>query len=294
MHEKPRFKDLFKKYRLRSGIATLSDLTKELVNEGWTFEESLLSRWQGGSRIPRDRKVLLALIRIFIKREGITTIREANELLESADQGYITESEISNFNTTPTIDHATLSPEKLLDFTIAIGKSKRLIRSGWVREKIKDPESVAEHSFRVSILAMTLADKLGLDKEKLIQMAILHDLGELITGDLVWSRGKIIDLKKRQDKEELEKKGIKKIFSSIGKGQEYIKLYEEMIERITEEAKFFWQLDKLEMAIQALEYESSDKKNLEEFFINADLQIDSPYLKKVMSEIFRLRKYKNN
>lgn len=65
-----------------------------------------------------------------------------------------------------------------------------------------------------------------------------------------------------------------------------------MIERKTEEAKFFWQLDKLEMAIQALEYEKSDNKNLEEFFLNADLQIDSPFLKKIMNEIFKSRKYK--
>ena len=57
-----------------------------------------------------------------------------------------------------------------LDFFKTIGASKRLLRSGWVRENVKDPESVAEHSFRVGVLAMVLADQIGnnLDKNKLI------------------------------------------------------------------------------------------------------------------------------
>ena len=94
-----------------------------------------------------------------------------------------------------------------LDFLKNVGKSKRLLRTGWVREKVKDPESVAEHSFRVSVLAMVLTDKLGydLDKNKLIKMALLHDLGEVITGDIVTERFDVIDIKKRDAKEKDER-----------------------------------------------------------------------------------------
>lgn len=136
---------------------------------------------------------------------------------------------------------------------------------------------------------MILADQLGLDKEKLIKMAIIHDLGEVMTGDIVWSRGKIIDIKKRTEKENLEKEGIEKVFKVIEKSNEYIKIFEEMIDRTTQEAKIFWQLDKLEMALQAFEYERDQSKNLNEFFVNADLQIYLSSLRKIMQEILKRR-----
>lgn len=180
-----------------------------------------------------------------------------------------------------------------LGFLRTVGKSKRLLRSGWVREKVKDPESIAEHSFRVSVLAMVLADKLGenLDKEKLIEMALVHDLGELVTGDIVVERWDVIDLKKRDDKEKEEKEGMKKIFAKIDGADKYLAIYEEMIQRNTEEAKVFWQLDKLEMALQALEYEEEQGKNLKEFFVTAGLSyIQNPLLKKIFNEIVSARK----
>lgn len=178
-----------------------------------------------------------------------------------------------------------------LDFFKTVGKSKRLLRSGWIREKIKDSESIAEHSFRVGVLAMVLSDKLGVEpnKDKLIKMSLLHDLGELITGDIVTERKGLVDIKKRDEKERKEKEGIKKIFDKIGGGNEYAAIFEEMIERVTPESKIFWQLDKLEMALQAYEYEEDQGKNLEEFFTSASLHIKEPLLKEIFREILKER-----
>jgi len=182
-----------------------------------------------------------------------------------------------------------------LDFLKTVGKSKRILRSGWVKEKIKDPESIAEHSFRVGLLAMILADKLdkNLDKEKLIKMALLHDLGELSTGDVVTERWDVIDVKKRDEKEKEERKGIEKVFAKIGQEKEYLAIYDEMVGRTTPEAKVFWQLDKLEMALQALEYEEEQGKNLEEFFVNVSLySTQNPLIKEIFDKILRARKRK--
>lgn len=182
-----------------------------------------------------------------------------------------------------------------LDFLKTVGKSKRLLRSGWIREKILDPESVAEHSFRVSVLAMVLSDKLGydLDKNKLIKMAILHDLGEVITGDIVTERHDIIDVAKRDEKEKEEKEGVRKIFDKIEEGDQYVKIFEEMIGRTTPEAKIFWQFDKLEMALQALEYEEEQGKDLQEFFSNVGLyHVRGPLIKKIFTEILSKRRKK--
>lgn len=287
----PSFGKLFKKFRLKSEFSSLSNLGQMLAEEGLAYEDSTLSRWQNGSRVPTNRNLLTTLIKIFIARGGIASLREANSFLESAGQGYLTESEIEklsgNFVPSPRFQFA----KKMIDFMRVVGKSKKLSRYGWVREKIRNPESVAEHSFRVSVLAMVIADPLGLDKEKLIKMAILHDLGEVITGDIVWSRGNIIDIKKRAEKEKQERKGIAKVFKMMGKSNEYVKIFEEMIGRKSEEAKIFWQIDKLEMIIQALEYEKEQGKKLDEFFVNADLLIEIPLLRKILEEILMRRAF---
>ncbi|NMB92376.1 MAG: HD domain-containing protein, partial [Parcubacteria group bacterium] len=60
-------------------------------------------------------------------------------------------------------------------------------------------------------------------------------------------------------------------------------------EKKTLEAKIFRQLDKLEMAIQALVYEKENHIKLDEFFINADLQIHSPFLCKIFEQIIKYR-----
>lgn len=187
-----------------------------------------------------------------------------------------------------------MSPQKInyLEFFKEVGKSKRLLRSGWVREKIKNPESVAEHSFRIGVLVMVLSDKFGykLDKEKLLTMALLVALGELATGDVVTGRGEHIDIKKRNEMERQEREAIKKMFGKTGDSEEYTAIYDEMISRVTPEAKVFWQLDRLEMALQAFEYEEEQGKNLEEFFINTSLYLTDPLLKETLEKIMKSRR----
>src|SRR3989344_4461040 len=173
-----------------------------------------------------------------------------------------------------------------------VGKSKRLLRTGWVREKVKDPESVAEHSFRVGVMAMVLSDKLGipLNKEKLIKMAFLHDLGEVITGDIVTARGEVIDLKLRDEKEKKEHEGVRKIFSTIDGADEYDELYHEMIGRATPEAKIFGLLDKIETVLQAIEYEKEQGKDLEEFFVHFRANyMQDPFITKIFNAIVNQR-----
>ncbi len=180
-----------------------------------------------------------------------------------------------------------------LNFFKTVGKSKRLLRTGWIREKVKDPESVAEHSFRTGMLAMVMADKMDypLDRNKLIKMALLHDLGELTTGDIVVERGIILDVEKRDEKEKLEKEGIRKTFDLVGEGDIYAGIFQEMITRDTAEAIFFWQIDKLEMVFQALEYEEEQGKNLEEFFLSVGLlHLKDPLFKKIFNQIIKSRK----
>jgi len=88
------FSKLFKKYRLRAEFESLADFADSLAKKGIFYEESIFSRWQNGTRIPTDRNILLQIIKIFIERNALTTIQEANDFLASCKQKPLTSIEL--------------------------------------------------------------------------------------------------------------------------------------------------------------------------------------------------------
>lgn len=87
------FGELFTKYRLRAEFASLSAFADALAEKGHFYELSIFCHWQKGRRIPSKRAVALALIALFVERGAILTLQEANEFLESAEHGYLTDRE---------------------------------------------------------------------------------------------------------------------------------------------------------------------------------------------------------
>ena len=173
----------------------------------------------------------------------------------------------------------------LVKFLKEITKLKKVKRSGWVRVGIKNSESVADHSWSLAFLCMIFADKFELDAAKLIKMALIDDIAEIKTGDIVRERGNKT-LIKRSDKIKIERKAINNIFANLENGQEYIDLWEEAQKMETKEAKFLKQLDKFEMAIQASEYANGvPHKKIEEFFTSAGNNISDPFLIKLVQEL---------
>ncbi|MBI4016026.1 MAG: HD domain-containing protein [Candidatus Aenigmarchaeota archaeon] len=175
-----------------------------------------------------------------------------------------------------------MEDKALIEFIETIGKLKRTPRTGWVKEKINNPESVAEHSWRTAVLSLVLA-KPYLDNNKLVKMAVVHDLEEAITGD-------IIAMVKEADKETYNKRGIEameKICSIIGnkEGEELLGLFEEYEKLESEEAKFLKQVETLEMLMQAYEYgkEQPEKKAaLQPFFTGrTERIITDPEIKRI-------------
>ncbi len=68
-------------------------------------------------------------------------------------------------------------------FLYEMGQLKRVKRSGWWIAGVKDPESVAEHSFRTAAIAYILAQLEGANLERVVSMALMHDMGEARTND---------------------------------------------------------------------------------------------------------------
>ena len=79
------------------------------------------------------------------------------------------------------------SPSDLLDFIHTCGKLKTLKRQGWLRYDIGEPESVADHSWRLGVLCLVIGSKFEGAKQpdvsKMLKMALLHDLAEVRIGN---------------------------------------------------------------------------------------------------------------
>lgn len=69
-------------------------------------------------------------------------------------------------------------------FLYEAGQLKRTPRSGWLLAGVPNPESVAEHSFRVGVIAYILAVHEGADPDRAAALGLFHDLPEARTGDV--------------------------------------------------------------------------------------------------------------
>jgi putative hydrolase of HD superfamily len=170
----------------------------------------------------------------------------------------------------------------LIEFLETTGRLKRTLRAGWIEVGIRQPESVADHTFRTAVLCMIYADIEGLDQLKLLRMALIHDLPEAIIGDLTPS-------KKNKESKDKENAAMNQILRLLPETQRKKLLadWNEYQEGKTKEAKAVRQLEKLEMALQAKEYEKAESTDhsLKRFTKSTEKTITSPELRKLLKFI---------
>lgn len=162
---------------------------------------------------------------------------------------------------------------------------KKIPRKGWTTKLgITTPESVADHTFSMSIIAMVLADLQKLDTHKVLKMSLLHDIAESAIGDIT------PDEMLKKEKAELENKTISKILSNLPDdlAKKYLFIWKEYVESETDEAKLVHEVDKLEMVIQGTLYLTKDikKEKLEPFVNSAKNQINSTQVKKILERFY--------
>ena len=165
-----------------------------------------------------------------------------------------------------------LNAQAILDFIEEIGVLKNLPRTGWRFQGIKDAESVADHCYRVSLLSMILADLLAshdvrLDAEKVMRMALLHEVAEARIGDIPFPALEYIP---EDVKENGEKMAVESMFASFGiVGEKYIEIWKEFQDNNSIESQLVRAADKLELMIQAYEYEKIGYRTLDKFWTNS-------------------------
>ena len=138
-----------------------------------------------------------------------------------------------------------------------LGKFKDLKRSGWLMFNVNLPESDADHSFGVALLTTILAPH-NLNKQKCMELALIHDLAEIYAGDITPH-----DNISKEDKNKLEREGAIRIAKELN-WPELIGLAEEYNDKKTPEARFVSLIDKLETLMSA-KYYTKNKRSAANF-----------------------------
>lgn len=171
-----------------------------------------------------------------------------------------------------------------LDFLRLVGHLKHVKRTGWVRRGIPEAESVADHSFRVALFALALANSYPaqIDRNKCIAMAVVHDLAESIVGDIAPSDGFTQDEKNRK-----EEAAMSSLAATLD-DPSLLAMWHEYEQGATAEAQFVRALDKLETALQAVEYQSQHGRDLSEFISWARERTSGAWAHGLLSQIAAL------
>ena len=173
----------------------------------------------------------------------------------------------------------------LSNFFFQIANLKNTPRTGWkAKLKISNSESVADHTYMMSVMAMVLSDMKKMDTEKIIKMTVLHDWAESKIGDFMPDEITI------EEKHELEEKAMSEILSELpdSLSQNYNTVWNDYITISSIESRFVHELDKLEMALQAKIYEKSvESENINSFITSAIDGIADPDLKNILSQIIQ-------
>lgn len=166
--------------------------------------------------------------------------------------------------------------EELLNFFIEVGKLKRKFRKGWLIHGIKNSESTAEHIFRMTIIAWVLGKNKKLNMEKVIKIALTHDLCEVYAPDMTpydpllpkdrkkameilkkWPKfTPSLKIKKYKNKYKIELLALKRLVSKLPLHlrKEILNLWLEFEKGLSKEGRFVKQVDKVENLLQGLEY----------------------------------------
>lgn len=139
-----------------------------------------------------------------------------------------------------------MEPAEYLPFIEETEKLKNVLRTSWTSAGRR--ESTAEHSWRLALLAgLLMRDRPELDGQKVLLMALVHDLGEVYEGD--------VSAALRPDpaaKCRAETAAVNELAGRLAPplGKEFLSLWREYEDQASPEARFVKALDRAETILQ--------------------------------------------
>lgn len=146
--------------------------------------------------------------------------------------------------------------KNVVEYYVLCNKLKDVIRTGWLDWKVKRErvESVAEHIFSVQMLAIAMQSEYhyDIDLKKVIMMLAVHELEEILIGDL--TQFQIT----KEAKMKIGHDAVDKVLKNLANKEEIKSLILEFDERKTKEALFAYYCDKLECDLQSKIYDEEN------------------------------------
>jgi len=182
--------------------------------------------------------------------------------------------------------------EKLIAFLRDAEKLKSTLRHSWMSDGRK--ESSAEHTWRIALFFMLMNQSFPLEADPLrtLQMIIIHDLPEMMFGDIpAWMKD--VDPKKHADHKVREMRAATELFAKLPSPSKelFTGLFREFEEGKTNEARLARALDRAESQLQHLDsgpaYWSKEERgeHMYHYPDSAIKNLDNPHMSKIWSLI---------
>lgn len=156
--------------------------------------------------------------------------------------------------------------EELIDLLVELQVLDRVPRMGYLLRGLSDPESVAEHNFHVVFLVWSLGRKIpNLDVLRALEMALIHDLAEVRTGDLPKVAERYFV---EGAKHTAEHAVLAELLGPLA--EPGLELHSEYRAAATPEARLVKACDKLQLMLKIHVYERWGATGLGEFWDNPD------------------------
>jgi len=146
--------------------------------------------------------------------------------------------------------------ERVAGFLYEMGLLKRYKRTGWLVAGVRDPESIAEHSFRAAVIASVLAVMEGADPARAALLSLFHDTQETRLTDIPYLARPYVTRTGNEEVTAHQVRGLPEAVADMVTG-----VVAEYEGRASAEAVCARDADKLECLLQAVEYREQGNQN---------------------------------
>ncbi|MEV4094691.1 HD domain-containing protein [Streptosporangium saharense] len=161
-----------------------------------------------------------------------------------------------------------------------MGLLKRYRRTGWLVAGVRDPESIADHSFRAAVIASVIAAMEGANPERAAFMSLFHDTQETRITDIPYLGKRYLKPAANEEVTADQVSGVPEVVAEVVSGA--VAEYEE---KTSLEAVCARDADKLECLVQAVEYREQGYQNVQPWIDSSLAALRTPTAKRLADEV---------
>ncbi|MDX8036474.1 HD family hydrolase [Lentzea sp. BCCO 10_0856] len=178
--------------------------------------------------------------------------------------------------------------DRIVEFLYEVGQLKRLPRAGWLFAGVQNPESVAAHSFRVGVLSYAIAVQEGANPDRAATLGLFHDVPETRIGDIPYVGKLYLDVK--VPPEAVAADQVRHLPAPLAAHIEALVAEHESAKSYdhTPEARCSRDADKLELLLQAREYQAAGITKMERFIQTMQASVVTDTGKALMDSALRI------